>query len=144
MCFLCVDAPHRSEATCYFEKWFASKAIKLSLKVYDARNTLMYMTVPLGYCTEYKLSLNIGSTGLSEITRMSEIRRLYPTCFWQQSSHISCPFPFTGVHNSTQQTKVASLIHILYPTKRAHDSSTIRQFSQCQWRIQWRMYLLLV
>ena len=77
--FLCVDAPHRSEATCYFEKWFASKAIKLSLKVYDARNTLMYLTLSHGYCSEYMLSLNIGLTGLSEITRMSEIRRFYPT-----------------------------------------------------------------
>ena len=38
----------------------------------------MYLTVPLGYCSEYMLSLNIGSTGLSETTRMSEIRRLYP------------------------------------------------------------------
>ena len=68
-------------ATCYFEKWFASKDIKLSLKVYDARNTLMYLTVPLGYCSEYMLSLNIGLTGLSEITRMSEIRRLYPIIY---------------------------------------------------------------
>ena len=67
------------EATCYFEKWFASKAKQVSLKVYDARNTLMYLTVPLGYCSEYMLSLNIGLTGLSEITRMSEIWRLYPT-----------------------------------------------------------------
>ena len=37
----------------------------------------MYLTVPLGYCSEYMLSLNIGLTVLSEITRMSEIRRLY-------------------------------------------------------------------
>ena len=69
-CFLYVNG--------YFGKWFAPKARKLSLKVYDARNTSMYHPVPLGFCSECMLSLNICLWSMSEIIRMSEIRGLYP------------------------------------------------------------------
>ena len=79
-CFLCVNAKHRRKATCYFGKWFALKARKLPLKVYDARNPSVYHTLRLEFCTECMLSLNMGLAGLSAITRMSEIRRLYPIC----------------------------------------------------------------
>ena len=79
-CILSVNAKHQSKTLWYFGKWFASKARKLSLKVYDGRNTSMCHTVPLGFCSKCMLSLNMGLTGLSEITRLSEIRRLYPIC----------------------------------------------------------------
>ena len=79
-CFLSVNAKHQSKTLWYFGKWFASKARKLSLKVYDGRNTSMCHTVPLGFCSKCMLSLNMGLTGLSEITRLSEIWRLYPIC----------------------------------------------------------------
>ena len=78
-CFLCVNAKHRRKATCGFGKWFAFKARKLPLKVYDTRNTSVYHTLRLEFCTECMLSLNMGLAGLSKITRMSEIRRLYPS-----------------------------------------------------------------
>ena len=79
-CFLCVNAKHRRKTTCRSEKWFALKARKLPLKLYDARNTSVYHTLRLEFCIDCMLSLNMGLAGLSEITRMSEIRRLYPTC----------------------------------------------------------------
>ena len=61
-----------------FGEMIRLKTTKLPLKVYDTRNTSMYHTLSLWFCTECMLSLNMGLAGLSEITLMSEIRCLYP------------------------------------------------------------------
>ena len=99
--FLWMNAKHRRKATCCFGKWFALKARKLPLNIYDARNTSVYHTLRLEFCTECMLSLNMGLAGLSEITRMSEIRRLYPRSlkyFWRKFLDLQNLWPNADPH----------------------------------------------
>ena len=109
-CFLCVNAKHPRKATCCFGKWFALLASKLPLKVYDARNTSVYHTLRLEFCTEFMLSLNMGLAGLSEITSMSEIRRLYlPRVRFGEESGFADIWLISGKAGSRTNTYVTIL-----------------------------------